>query len=165
MENKVVSNTGPILHLSEIKLSKALEIFQKILIPEEVSNELKKHKAFLPKIVSIKPLSAESKDKTKAFANEYDLDLGESQAIALALQEKADYFITDDLDAREVAKRLNLEVHGTIGIILRAFREKLIERKEAISKIKELQTSSTLYITNDLIESIIGEIENFKMPS
>jgi len=55
--------------------------------------------------------------------------LGEAQAIAPALQLKADYFLTDDLDARTVSTIHSIEAHGTAGIILRAFREKIIDKK------------------------------------
>ena len=44
MANKVVSNTGPLIHLSEIELFEALEVFDNIYIPEEVQNELIKSK-------------------------------------------------------------------------------------------------------------------------
>ena len=100
--------------------------------------------------------------RNKIFANGYLLDLGEAQAIALCIQEKANYFLTDDLEARRVAKRFKLEVHGTIGIILRTFRKKILTKKEAVEKIRELQTKSSLFITSNLIERALSEIENFK---
>jgi predicted nucleic acid-binding protein len=162
MVSRVVSNTGPIIHLTEINLTQALNIFNEIFIPDEVANELKRNKIMIPKKISIIRLNPQGKDNSLLFANEHSLDLGESQAIALALQEKADYFLTDDLDARETAKRFNLEVHGTIGIILRAFREKVIQKEEAIKKIKSLQSISSLFITKDLIEKILHEIEIFR---
>lgn len=99
MENKVVSNTGPILHLAEINLVKALDVFPYMLIPHEVEHELRKNKIALPSRIKIIALDSEFKDKAKIFVNQYDLDLGEAEAIALALQEKADCFLTDDLDA------------------------------------------------------------------
>jgi len=40
-------------------------------------------------------------------------------------------FLTDDLDAREMGKKFGLEVHGSVGIIARAYRECLIDLKEA----------------------------------
>jgi predicted nucleic acid-binding protein len=163
MVNKVVSNTGPILHLSEIGLLNALNVFSRILIPQEVLNELTKNRTPVPKRIKVIPLKPEWKDNVKIFTNQHDLDLGESQAIALALQEEADCFITDDLDARRVAKNYNLEVHGTVGIILRSFRENMIDRTTTIKKIQELRSKSTLFITSDLIEQVIKEINKFRV--
>ena len=196
MANNAVSNTGPILHLTEISfmsrtlkphslecgvrehpkvphkprllsrgtqglLIKALKIFSFVLIPEEVSNELRKHGIKIPRSVKIKSLDSKSKDRVKVLTNQYSIDSGEAEAIALALQEKASYFLTDDLEARQVAKNYNLEVHGTVGIVLRAFRHKLINKKEAIEKVRSLKNTSSLFITQDLISNIIEAIEDF----
>ncbi len=162
MENKAVSNTGPILHLAEINLVKAFDIFSHILIPHEVEHELRKNKIVFPSQIKVIALDSEFKDKAKIFVNQYDLDLGEAEAIALTLQEKADYFLTDDLDAREIAKNYHIEVHGSIGIILRASREKVINKEIAIEKIKELKTKSSLFITQDLINEVIKALLSFK---
>lgn len=162
MVNKVVSNTGPILHLCEINLFKALNIFSNILIPHEVENELRKNKIVFPSKIKVVALGSEFKDKAKIFVNQYDLDLGEAEAIALVLQEKADYFLTDDLDARQVAGNYNIEVHGTIGIILRSFREKVVSQEIAIERVMELKTKSSLFITQDLIDEVIKAIQVFR---
>jgi len=161
MESKVISNTGPILHLNEINLIRALDIFSSISIPQEVAEELHKNRISVPKKIKIEKLLQSSKDIIKVLTNQYDLDFGESCAIALALQEKAQYFITDDLDARTVAQEYALEVHGTAGIILRAFREKLLDKKTAIIKLQELYNNSSLFITKDIIDSIMQAIQDF----
>ncbi|MEK6915416.1 MAG: DUF3368 domain-containing protein [Nanoarchaeota archaeon] len=161
MENRVVSNTGPIIHLTEISLINSLNLFSIILTSKEVAEELSKHKISIPKRIKIKELTSYSKDSTKLFMENYNLDIGESTAIALALQEKINCFITDDLDARNVAKNYYLEVHGTVGIILRAFREKIIDKKTAINKVNELYNKSSLFITKDLVNSVIKSIEDF----
>lgn len=162
MANKAVSDTGPILHLNEINIQKALKIFSTILIPNEVEDELLKHKSNIPKFIKILDLKSESKDITNILTNQYDLNLGEAEAISLALQEKINLFLTDDLDARQTAKHYNLEVHGTIGILLRSFREKLIDKKTAIEKVEELKRKSSLFITQNLVEEIILAINHFR---
>src|SRR3989338_3070576 len=154
MANKVVSNTGPLIHLSEIELFEALEVFDNIYIPEEVQNELIKSKIKEIRKIKLIKLKAQFKDVAEILINKFNLDLGESQAIALALQEKADYFLTDDLDARTVANVHGVEAHGTVGIILRAFREKIISKEKAIEKLNGLYAISSLFITKDLIDHI-----------
>ena len=164
MANKVISDTGPLIHLSEIDLIKALDAFKEIYIPEEVNNELKRNRIDKNVFnnVKIANLGPKFKDVAEIIVNKFSLDLGEAQAIALSLQEKADYFLTDDLDARTVANAHNIEAHGTVGIILRAFREKIINKKLALEKINELYTSSSLFITRNLINQIIKSINEFK---
>ena len=164
MANKVISDTGPLIHLSEIDLIKALDAFKEIYIPEDVNNELKRNRIDKNVFnnVKIANLGPKFKDVAEIMVNKFSLDLGEAQAIALSLQEKADYFLTDDLGARTVANAHNIEAHGTVGIILRAFREKIINKKLALEKINELYTSSSLFITRDLIDQIIKSINEFK---
>lgn len=162
MENRAVSDTGPIIHLSEINLIKAFNIFSTVVIPEEVERELKNSKIIIFKKIKILKLSPDFKDKVKMLTNQENLDLGEAFAIVLAMQEKTDYFLTDDLDARNVATKYNLQVHGTIGIILRAFREKIINKNIAIEKVNELHTKSSLFITKDLVDNVLKAIEEFK---
>ena len=161
MASKAVSNTGPMLHLNEISLIKALDVFQ-VYIAEEVKSELIRNKINIPKCIKLISLKPQFKDVAEILVNKFSLDLGESQSIALALQEKVDYFLTDDLDARTVANVHGIEAHGTVGIILRAFREKIINKETAIKKMKELHTSSSLFITKDLINQIITSINEFK---
>jgi len=162
MENRAVSDTGPIIHLSEINLIKVFNVFSVVVIPEEVERELKNCKILIFKKIKILKLSPDFKDKVKIFTNQENLDLGEAFAVVLAMQEKTDYFLTDDLDTRNVAIKYNIQVHGTIGIILRAFREKIIDKKTAIEKVNELYIKSSLFITKDLVNSVLIAIEEFK---
>jgi predicted nucleic acid-binding protein len=48
------------------------------------------------------------------------VDPGEASAIALALEKVDASLILDDLKARKLAKRLGLDVTGSVGVILRA---------------------------------------------
>jgi len=47
-----------------------------------------------------------------------ELDKGESEAIALALQAQADWTLLDEKEGRRVAKSLGLRVTGVLGILL-----------------------------------------------
>ena len=162
MANRAVSNTGPLIHLYEIKLLEVLDIFSSVVIPFAVKTELDKFKVKIPNKIKIINLEGNSKDTVFLLSNQYSLDIGEASAISLAIQEKADYFLTDDLEAREVARKYGLKVHGSIGIVLRAFKDKLIDKNMALNKIKSLRDNSSLYITKDLIDYILNEIERFK---
>jgi len=71
-------------------------------------------------------------------------------------------FFTDDLDARFVALSLGLTVHGSVGILLRAFRKKMLTKEGVISKVRMLETQSSLFITRDLIIFIIKEINEYR---
>lgn len=162
MANKIVSNTGPLLHLKEIEALNLLGIFDFIFIPNEVAEELKEKKFIIVRKIKVKLLDTKFKYLSNLLSNKFDIGLAEAEAIALAMQEKANYFLTDDLDARSVANSYNIEVHGTIGVILRAFRKRIINERVAINKINELYTSSSLFLTKELVIQIINSIKKFR---
>ena len=49
-----------------------------------------------------------------------DLDRGEAEVIALAQELRADVVVIDERLARKYARRLNLKLTGTLGILLQA---------------------------------------------
>ena len=71
-------------------------------------------------------------------------------------------FITDDLEARVTAKHFGIEVHGTIGILLRAYREKLLSRDDVIVGMFALYDRSSLFVTKDLVKWAIARIDEFE---
>lgn len=158
-----VFDAGPFIHLQEIQQLELLKLFEKILTTQEILDECKKIGASLRKLENLekKELSPKSKDFAEYLTNRFELHLGESTGIALCKQEYIKLLFTDDLDARQVAHMLGFGSHGTVAIILRAFREKLITTKEAKESIGKLYTHSTLFFSNDLKDWTIREIEKF----
>lgn len=67
-----------------------------------------------------------------------DLDIGESETLALALEMPADWVLLDERDARNVASIYGLKTTGVIGILLRAKNEKLIDSvREYLDQLKK----------------------------
>jgi predicted nucleic acid-binding protein len=118
----VVSDTGPLNYLllcGVVDLLPAL--FDKVVVPPAVVAELQDEGApdivrswacALPQWVGVRsPARVESQP---------DLDYGEQEAIALALEIDADVVLMDDLAARSAAKQHGLNVIGTLGLLVRA---------------------------------------------
>ncbi|HLC93376.1 MAG TPA: nucleic acid-binding protein [archaeon] len=150
-----VIDAGPLIHLAEIGALKALEAFS-LITPGGVVEEVRSFPG------GIKVVDNYDKNLVSALQNEFSLGLGESQCIALAKAEKIVIFLTDDLDARTTALSLGLEPHGTIGILLKAFKLGLLGKKDAIEFVKRLKSSSSLYITSELVGYILQKIETEK---
>jgi predicted nucleic acid-binding protein len=67
-----------------------------------------------------------------------DLDHGEAEAIALALELAADRIVMDDLDGRRVVRRLGLDAIGTLGLLLAArLRGELASLKGEIDRLHQ----------------------------
>jgi predicted nucleic acid-binding protein len=79
------------------------------------------------------------------------LDRGEADAIALAVEIKADWFLTDDAAARLVGKVIGLEVHGSLGLILWASAVGHLNRSKSEVAIRNLAQSS-LWVSPRIID-------------
>ncbi|MBI4043926.1 MAG: hypothetical protein HY393_03935 [Candidatus Diapherotrites archaeon] len=149
---RAVIDAGPIIHLRELGLLRAFNPFELFTVPL-VFNEVK----VLPSFISVE--AAFDGMKADLIAAECGLGLAESQCMALAKKKEILLFLTDDLDARTTAEALGLEPHGTIGILLKAYRKGLFSRKEVVRHIQSIPRKSTLYITQEIIEYVVREIK------
>ena len=84
-----------------------------------------------------------------------DLDRGEAEAIALAVETNASQLLLDEREGRDAAKSLGLRVTGVLGVLLRARREgSLASLREAMA---ELQTEAGFYVRQDLFDALVRE--------
>lgn len=58
--------------------------------------------------------------------NKAQLDLGESEAIALALEINADLLLIDERRGRKEANRLGIRITGLLGVLVEAKQRSLI---------------------------------------
>ncbi len=139
---KAVIDTSTLIALSSIgKLDLLRKIFTLILVPRAVVEEYGEP---LPKWIKV--LDVKNKQLVRVLL-EY-LHRGEAEAIALAIEADADIVVLDDKKARSIARRLGLKIIGTMGILILAKKQKLIDDIEAeINRL--LQTS--FYLSQDVI--------------
>ena len=150
----IVCDTGPILHLKEANLLKLLQKAGKVCIPRMVDIEMgeiyplwEKHR---PEWFVIKPLLPDETAQAESLFLSGFLDLGEAEAIVLAKRLKPEWFLTDDTEARILAKSLGFEVHGSLGIVLWAAAVghlNYIESKNALDRLSK----TSLWISKDVL--------------
>ncbi|RZM79617.1 DUF3368 domain-containing protein [Leptolyngbya iicbica] len=127
----VVSNTSPIFYLSTIGQIELLnQLYGEIVIPTAVYNEITHvgntdvSAREVPTLswVKIQPAT------DQAFVNKLraTLDLGEAEAITLAVELKADRLLMDERLGRAAAIGAGLQVTGVLGILIAAKRNNLI---------------------------------------
>ena len=158
----VVSNTSPILNLAIVgKLALLQEQFVEVLIPKAVLDELRIEEDLpgsndIRNAISVGWLKVKKVfDKSKVRILSFELDKGESEAIALALQVKADWILVDEREARRICRQLGLRVTGVLGIILKAWKNGKISSLEDI--LKELINKAGFRVSNELYQSILKE--------
>ncbi|HXG68902.1 MAG TPA: DUF3368 domain-containing protein [Blastocatellia bacterium] len=95
-----------------------------------------------PDWIAVTPLSAPDADDAIAWQQAGLLDRGEAEALALARQLNADWFVTDDTAARVLAKSVGVEAHGSLGIVLWAAAAGHLTRAPAEEALNRLANSS-----------------------
>jgi len=159
---RAVSNTSPILNLAIIgRLSLLKEQFETVFIPPAVKKELRVDSELPGSSAIGEAIEAgwikieRVRDRTFVKILCRELDDGESEAIALAVQDRAEWTLLDEKDGRRVAKSLGLQTTGVLGILLRARREgKLSNLKNALVDLRE---KAGFYVGDDLFEGILKE--------
>ena len=158
MSRIVVCDTGPLLHLDEASAIYLLEPAGQILIPPLVSQELANRMA-LPGWVNIEGLNRSAQAKASEWSHREDLDSGEAEAIALAMQVKSDWFLTDDALAREFSESLGLETHGSIGVLLWAIAEGYVQDRNDAHELLNNLINSSLWISARVVEQASRAID------
>jgi predicted nucleic acid-binding protein len=121
-----VSDVGPLIHLAEIDSLELLALFDTLLVPETVYEEI--DAGGVPNGLSDLSYELVEADESRVGAEE--LDAGERAAIAVA-EERGVVLLTDDLAAREAASDAGVEVRGSIGVIALGYGRGLLDRNDS----------------------------------
>ncbi len=121
----VVSNTSPFMNLAVIKqLDIIRQIYGKVIIPDAVSHELA---SVVPEIFNPSTIQSFSWMEKRKVENKLlvkslklELDSGESEALALAVELKANLLLIDERRGRKIASRFGLKYIGLLGILVDA---------------------------------------------
>lgn len=127
----VVSDTSPINNLAAIgQLNLLQQLYSNIMIPTAVYQELLKAGATDPGTLAVQTLDW---IQTQSVTNlallqtlQNNLDIGEAEAIALAVELNANRLIIDERRGRNEAIKLGLQVTGLLGVLLASKRQGLI---------------------------------------
>ena len=124
MKEAVVSDSTCLIGLERVgELDILPALFSLIMIPPEVERE------FGGKFVWLKVENLTNNLLDAAL--QMVVDAGEAEAIALA-SEKNCLLISDDKQARSAAKRLDVSVIGTVGVLIRAKQNGIITEVKLI---------------------------------
>jgi uncharacterized protein len=157
-----VSNTSPILNLAIIgQLDLLRQQFKEVLIPPGVLQELQIDSE-LPGVESMRVALrdnwlrvVELNDTALARALKRDLDTGEAEAIALALQLGAITLLMDEHEGRAAAKAMGLTPIGILGVLLRAKRTGDLD--SVGGAMRALQQQAGFFLTANLFASVLRE--------
>ena len=126
----IISDSTTLIILFDLERMELLSnLFPKIIIPFAVYEEISVKKSIdLPVFISVQEVMPSEKLETLKKL----LDLGESEAIALALELKSKLII-DEKKGRKIAMNQGLEIIGLLGIVYLNIKKGFISKEEAES--------------------------------
>ena len=164
----IIKDAMVLIHLAKLSiLENSCDYFKRVLIPELVHQEIieGEEKGF-PDVQVILNIIKNKKIIIKQVndgslikkANQFNVQRGEAEVIALYWQERANLIATDDDNVRKKKTLLNIEVIGTPAIILWLFREKMINENKAEQCISELRKIG--WFSAAVLDKVLMEAKN-----
>jgi uncharacterized protein len=132
LKETIVADSTCLIGLERISHLHILQkLYENVIIPPEVEKESGILKDWIKVEPPLNPLLL--------FSLKLILDSGEAEAIALACM-KRNRIILDDKQARNIARRMKLNVIGTIGILVQAKNSGIIKAVKPL--IEELERNN-----------------------
>jgi uncharacterized protein len=154
----VVSDTSPITNLALIgQLMLLQQLYGIIVIPQAVAEEIA---AIIPRLSNTPDILhfdwiqiRQVTDKTLVASLQLELDAGEAQAIALAIELKAELLLLDERRGRAIAARLNLNIVGLLGALIEAKHRGLLATVKPL--LDDLIAKAGFWISNELYNRVL----------
>lgn len=141
----VVSDTTPIISMMKIRRLELLgRLYGQVIIPEVVYQELVANTVFQEESDIIRNCSficvrkVRNQESVQLLRTVTGLDAGESEALILYSEQKADLLLMDERKGRGIARKMSAEHIGTMGILMNAYDRGLILPAEVEESIDTL---------------------------
>lgn len=165
---EVISDTGPILHLNEINSLLVLDIFEQIKLPDLVADELKAYDLNANELniranVVICPVDHEQSLNIMQKLGQPFIHLTDAAVFILA--QNANFsrpVLTDDLALRRQLEARDTLVIGSIGLLIRAYHQKFINKTVLESAIDSLFNDSSLHLSQAFrvyVHKLLNELD------
>jgi predicted nucleic acid-binding protein len=151
----VVADSGPLHYLVRLEQIDLLRRFyRQVVVPEPVAGELSAAgaptavRAWITKAPAWVDVRSVTPDAMSMITD--DLDLGERAAIALAETMHADLLLIDEAAGRAEAKRRQLRVTGTLGVLRSGAEQGLVNVPDLLERLK----ATTFYLDETLLNAV-----------
>lgn len=150
----IVTNIGPLIALAKVdQLALLPQLFGDVYTPLAVQRELLAKRGLevdrlivaLDEFITVET-APELRPEVRIVTS--DLDVGEREAIALAYESRKILLIDERL-GRMAARRLNLSVTGTVGVLITAKQAGLVP---SVTPLLEEMRQQGYWLSNKLIE-------------
>ena len=137
------------------------QLYNTVIIPDAVWDELSSLSSQHPEVRAVQTLSWFERQpvasRSVADALLVELDLGEAEAIALAVEKQADVLLLDERRGRQVAARLGLTYIGLLGILLEAKRKGFLPEVKPV--LDDLIAKAGFWVSRQLYARVLQAAE------
>lgn len=149
----VVADTSPLTALIQVDAADLLqELFDKISVPEAVRAELLAFHDDIPEWLEVRAVS----DRGAVQRLCADIDIGEAEAIALAMELRADLVLIDERKGRSAARSEGVNVIGMLGVVLLAKKRALIPSARVL--VEEIEKTAGAYLSRSVKEAALKTV-------
>ncbi len=150
----IISDSTALIVLFDLDRVELLEnLFEVVYITPIVLEEISfKYPVVLPPFMKVERL----KDNELFNSLKIHLDLGESEAIALA-KEKNLSLIIDEKKGRKIAKTMGLKVIGLLGVVYLNVKKGFLTKREA-SEFMESAIDNGYRISKKMVDDVLEEL-------
>ena len=142
----VVSDSTPLISLMKAEQLGVLEgLYGEILIPNAVFSELTSNPRYeaeaeqIRRCAFVRVVAVKERKAVQVLQRISGLDLGESEAIIYADENKADVLLMDEAAGRKTAKMMGLHIQGTVGVLLQAYDSHLLTTEDVEKASRRLR--------------------------
>jgi predicted nucleic acid-binding protein len=155
----VVSNASPLIALAKIgRLDLLPELFESIIVPQAVYDEVVTSGAERPGVLEIRQASwiktRSITDQSKVSYLLAELDRGEAEALVLAEEVSTNWVLLDETKARLVAELVGLHYIGTVGLLLLA---KQLGKLAFLRPVLDELRANQFYISQKVYQAVLEE--------
>jgi predicted nucleic acid-binding protein len=158
------SDSSALIHLAAIaRLGLLREFYDMVIVPPAVWREVVEQGEQRTGVKEVRQAAAEGWLQIKPPAStatlsylRSQLDEGEAEAIALALEQSPEILLMDEEFGRSIARQFGLKITGTVGILIRA---KLAGRIPSLRReLDQLRGPGRCYLSESLCQTALREV-------
>lgn len=166
--SRAVTDTGPLLHLQQIDQLSLLSLFSAVYISGHVREELKDYSvwSYLEEEKKLKVTVQVVTDievrREKRRWRALRLSNPDLSVLALMRRFPEAIVLTDDLELRRAVETAGHEVTGSVGIVVRGYKQGHLSYDGLVTAMDRLFNDSSLYLSRSFKNRVLGLIRELE---
>ena len=160
----IISDTTPIISLLKANQLELLQkLYKTVLVPRTVYRELTENPAYIKEAEIIKNVdflsvvTIENMKSVEVLRSVTGLDEGESEALIMYDEQKADLLLMDEHKGRNVAKQLKVRYIGTAGILMPAYDKGMIQAS-TVKECIDLMLANEIRLGKSICNTVMAHV-------